>query len=161
MVEDQLRMVRHDLENLPRNTVIFVILIAGFALRIAGINVGLPDTPDPRETIIAEDVLNLIHFTAPPETYNWPGTAWFYTIAVVGKLLSLTGWHLTETRVILLARCINVFFSTAHSGSPTLSDNTQAAGASVKLRRGCLRSQCCTLPTNPVSHSLTSPQPSA
>ena len=99
--------------NLPRNAVIFVILIGGFALRIVGINVGLPDTPDPREAIIAQDVLNLIHFTAPPETYNWPGTAWFYTIAVVGKLLSLTGLHLTEARVILLARCINVLLSTA------------------------------------------------
>ncbi len=80
---------------------------------MVGINVGLPDTPDPREAIIAQDVLNLIHFTAPPETYNWPGTAWFYTIAVVGKLLSLTGLHLTEAHVILLARCINVLLSTA------------------------------------------------
>ena len=99
--------------NLSRNAVIFVILIGGFGLRIIGINVGLPDTPDPRETIIAQDVLNLIHFTAPPETYNWPGTAWFYTIAAVGKLLSLIGLPLTETRIILLARCINVLLSTA------------------------------------------------
>ena len=99
--------------NVSNNALVFVILIGGFALRIVGINVGLPDTPDPRETIIAQDVLNLIHFTAPPETYNWPGTAWFYTIAVVGKLLSLTGLHLTEARVILLARCINVLLSTA------------------------------------------------
>lgn len=104
--------VKHPL-NLPRNAIIFVILITAFALRIVGINIGLPDTPDPRETIIAQDVLNLIHFTAPPETYNWPGTAWFYTIAAVGKLLSYIGWHLTETRVILLARCINVLLSTA------------------------------------------------
>ena len=92
---------------------LLAILALGFALRTVGINVGLPDTPDPRETIIAQDVLNLIHFTAPPETYNWPGTAWFYTIAAVGKLLSYIGWHLTETRVILLARCINVLLSTA------------------------------------------------
>ena len=99
--------------NLPCNAVIFVILIGGFGLRIVGINVGLPDTPDPREAIIAQDVLNLVHFTAPPETYNWPGTAWFYSIAAVGKLLSLTGLHLTEARVILLARCINVLLSTA------------------------------------------------
>ena len=99
--------------NLPRNAVIFVILIGGFGLRIVGINVGLPDTPDPREAIIAQDVLNLIHFTAPPETYNWPGTAWFYSIAAVGKLLSLTSLPLTEARVILLARCINVLLSTA------------------------------------------------
>ena len=99
--------------NLPRNAVIILILIGGFGLRIVGINVGLPDTPDPRETIIAQDVLNLIHLTAPPDTYNWPGTAWFYTIAAVGKLLSLVGLHLTETRVILLARCINVLLSTA------------------------------------------------
>lgn len=99
--------------NLPRNAVIFVILIGGFGLRIVGINVGLPDTPDPREAIIAQDVLNLVHFTAPPETYNWPGTAWFYTIAAVGKLLSFIGLHLTEAHVILLARCINVLLSTA------------------------------------------------
>ena len=99
--------------NLPRNAVIFVILIGGFGLRIVGINVGLPDTPDPREAIIAQDVLNLIYFTAPPETYNWPGTAWFYIIATVGKLFSLTGLHLTEARVILLARCINVLLSAA------------------------------------------------
>lgn len=98
--------------NLSDNAAIFVILIGGFGLRIVGINVGLPDTPDPRESIIAQDVLNLIHFTAPPETYNWPGTAWFYIIAAVGKLLSISGLHLTEARVILLARCINTFLST-------------------------------------------------
>ena len=90
-----------------------MILIGGFGLRIVGINVGLPDTPDPRESIIAQEVLNLVHFTAPPQTYNWPGTAWFYIIAAVAKLLSLTGLPLTETRVILLARCINVLLSTA------------------------------------------------
>ena len=99
--------------NLPHNTVIFVILIGGFGLRIVGINVGLPDTPDPRESIIAQDVLNLIHFTAPPQTYNWPGTAWFYIIAAVAKLLSFVGLPLTEARVILLARFINVLLSTA------------------------------------------------
>ena len=99
--------------NLPRNVVIFVILIGGCGLRIVGLNVGLPDTPDPRESIIAQDVLNLVHFTAPPQTYNWPGTAWFYLIAAVGKLLSIGGLHLTEARVILLARCINTLLSTA------------------------------------------------
>ena len=99
--------------NLPRNVVIFVILISGFGLRVVGLNVGLPDTPDPRESIIAQDVLNLVHFTAPPQTYNWPGTAWFYLIAAVGKLLSIGGLHLTEARVILLARCINTLLSTA------------------------------------------------
>ena len=106
-MEDQLRMVVKNGLHLPRNAVIFAILIGGFGLRIVGINVGLPDTPDPRETIIAQDVLNLIHFTAPPETYNWPGTAWFYIVAIVGKLMSLGGVPLTEARVILLARCIN------------------------------------------------------
>jgi hypothetical protein len=99
--------------NLPRNAVIFLILIGGFGLRIVGINVGLPDTPDPRESIIAQDVLNLVHFTAPPQTYNWPGIAWFYIIAAVAKLLSIGGVHLTEARVILLARCINTLLSTA------------------------------------------------
>ena len=53
------------------------ILAIGFLLRILGIGVGLPDLPDPRETLIAQDILNLINFTAPPEIYNWPGTAWF------------------------------------------------------------------------------------
>lgn len=89
------------------------VLAIGFVLRLIGVNVGLPDSPDPREVLIAQDVLNLIDFTAPPEIYNWPGTAWFYIIAGVGKLLSFCGWYLTETRVILLARCINVLFSTA------------------------------------------------
>ena len=97
----------------PSNFVIAAILISGFGFRVVGLNVGLPDTPDPREVIIAQDVLNLIHFTAPPQTYNWPGTAWFYLIAAVGKLLSIGGLHLTEARVILLARCINTLLSTA------------------------------------------------
>ena len=95
------------------NFVIPAILISGFSFRLIGINIGLPDAPDPREVLIVRDVLNLIHFTAPPEIYNWPGTAWFYIIAGVGKLLSLMGWQLTEARVILLARGINVLLSTA------------------------------------------------
>ena len=98
---------------LSNHFVIPAILISGFSFRIIGINIGLPDSPDPREALIARDVLNLIHFTAPPQIYNWPGTAWFYIIAAVGKLLSLTGWQLTEARVILLARGINVLLSTA------------------------------------------------
>ena len=97
----------------PSNYIIAAILISGFGFRVVGLNVGLPDTPDPREVIIAQDVLNLIHFTAPPQTYNWPGTAWFYIVAAVGKLLSIAGLHLTEVRVILLARCINTLLSTA------------------------------------------------
>ena len=97
----------------PSNFVIAAILISGFGFRMVGLNVGLPDTPDPREVIIAQDVLNLIHFAAPPQTYNWPGTAWFYIIAAVGKLLSIGGLHLTEARVILLARCVNTLLSTA------------------------------------------------
>ena len=95
------------------NLIMPTVLAIGFVLRLIGVNVGLPDSPDPREVLIAQDVLNLIHFTAPPQIYNWPGTAWFYIIAGVGKLLSFCGWHLTETRVILLARCINVLLSTA------------------------------------------------
>ena len=97
----------------PSNFVIAAILISGFGFRTVGLNVGLPDTPDPREVIIAQDVLNLIHFAAPPQTYNWPGTAWFYIIAAVGKLLTISGLHLTETHVILLARCVNTLLSTA------------------------------------------------
>ena len=95
------------------NCVISAILIGGFGFRLIGINVGLPDSPDPREIIIAQDVLNLIHFTAVPQIYNWPGTAWFYLIALIGKLLSLGGLDMTETRVILLARGINTLLSTA------------------------------------------------
>ena len=98
---------------LPSRFVISAILISGFGFRLIGINIGLPDAPDPREVLIARDVLNLIHFTAPPEIYNWPGTAWFYIIAGIGKLLSLAGLQLTEARVILLARCINALLSTA------------------------------------------------
>lgn len=98
---------------LPSRFVIPAILISGFGFRLIGINIGLPDSPDPREVLIARDVLNLIHFTAPPEIYNWPGTAWFYVIAGIGKLLSLAGLQLTEARVILLARCINVLLSIA------------------------------------------------
>ena len=99
--------------NLLDNAIISAILIIGFALRLIGINVGLPDAPDPREVIIAQDVLNLVHLTAVPQTYNWPGTAWFYLIALIGKLLAFGGLSLTEARVILLARCVNVLFSTA------------------------------------------------
>ncbi len=62
----------------PDIFVVSIILVVGFVLRVLGIGVGLPDSPDPRETLIAQDVLNLISFTAPPEIYNWPGTAWFY-----------------------------------------------------------------------------------
>ena len=98
---------------LSNNFVISAILISGFSFRLIGIDIGLPDSPDPREVLIARDVLNLTHFTAPPQIYNWPGTAWFYIIAAVGKLLSVAGLQLTEAHVILLARGINVLLSTA------------------------------------------------
>ena len=98
---------------LSNNFVISAILISGFSFRLIGIDIGLPDSPDPREVLIARDVLNLTHFTAPPQIYNWPGTAWFYIIAAVGKLLSVAGLQLTEAHVILLARGINVLLSTS------------------------------------------------
>ena len=98
---------------LSNNFVISAILISGFSFRLIGIDIGLPDSPDPREVLIARDVLNLTHFTAPPQIYNWPGTAWFYIIAAVGKLLSVAGLQLIEAHVILLARGINVLLSTA------------------------------------------------
>lgn len=88
------------------------ILLGGFGLRLIGLNVGLPNSPDPREVLIAQDVLNLMHFTAPPEIYNWPGTAWFYLIAALGKLFAL-GKSLLPEDVILLARFVNVLLSTA------------------------------------------------
>ncbi len=96
----------------PDIFVVSIILVVGFVLRVLGIGVGLPDSPDPRETLIAQDVLNLISFTAPPEIYNWPGTAWFYLIALVGKILSIFGIAMTEARVIWMARFINVLLST-------------------------------------------------
>ncbi len=89
------------------------ILAIGLAIRLIGIDVGLPNTPDPRETLIAEDILNLINFTAPPEIYNWPGTAWFYLIAFVGKVLSIFGLEMNVVRVIWIARVINVLLSTS------------------------------------------------
>ena len=96
-----------------RNTLVIVsILILSFILRIIGIGVGLPDTPDPRETIISRDIINLINFNALPATFNWPGTAWFHLIALIGKLLEFIGIDLTESRIILLGRFISVCLST-------------------------------------------------
>ena len=67
--------------------VLISILTIGFTLRIVGLGVGLPDRPDPREPLIAQDILNLINLASPPEIYNWPGTAWFYLIALIGRIL--------------------------------------------------------------------------
>ena len=92
--------------------VVPIILAIGFVIRILGVGVGLPNSPDPRETLIAQDILNLINFTSPPEIYNWPGTVWFYLIALAGKVLSICGMDMTEARVIWLARFINVLLST-------------------------------------------------
>ncbi len=88
------------------------ILVIGFVIRLLGIGVGLPDSPDPREFLIANDILNLINFSAPPEIYNWPGTAWFYLIALVSKILTIFGLDITEARIIWIARFINVMLST-------------------------------------------------
>ena len=93
--------------------VLIPILIVGFALRIVGLGVGLPDHPDPREPLIAQDILNLIHLESPPEIYNWPGTAWFYLIALIGLILEAFGLELTVAQVIWLGRFINVLLSTA------------------------------------------------
>ena len=88
------------------------ILAIGFILRIVGIGVGLPDYPDSREPLIAQDILNLIHLKAVPEIYNWPGTAWFYLIAAMGKILEVCGFVLTVPHVIWLARFTNALLST-------------------------------------------------
>ena len=93
--------------------VIVPILMVGFSLRIVGLGVGLPDQPDPREPLIAQDILNLIHLESPPEIYNWPGTAWFYLIALIGLVLETFGLDLTVPHVIWLGRFINVLLSTA------------------------------------------------
>lgn len=93
--------------------VLISILAIGFALRIVGLGVGLPDHPDPREPLIAQDILNLIHLESPPEIYNWPGTAWFYLIALIGLVLGAFGLDLTVAQVIWLGRFTNVLLSVA------------------------------------------------
>ena len=93
--------------------VLIFILMVGFALRTVGLGVGLPDHPDPREPLIAQDILSLIHLESPPEIYNWPGTAWFYLIALIGVVLETFGLELTVPQVIWLGRFINVLLSTA------------------------------------------------
>ena len=93
--------------------VLIPILMIGFALRIVGLGVGLSDQPDPREPLIAQDILNLIHLESPPEIYNWPGTAWFYLIALIGVILETFGLELTVAQVIWLGRFTNVLLSTA------------------------------------------------
>lgn len=104
--------LQHSVFNLNTFVIAF-ILILSFFLRILGIGVGLPDTPDPRESLIAQEILNLIKLNAIPEIYNWPGTAWFYLIALIGKVLSLFGMGMNESQVIWLARFTNVCISTA------------------------------------------------
>ena len=93
--------------------VLILILTIGFALRFVGLDVGLPDYPDPREPLIAQDILNLIHLESPPQIYNWPGTAWFYLIALIGVVLETFGLDLTVAQVIWLGRFTNVLLSTA------------------------------------------------
>lgn len=93
--------------------VLISILTIGFTLRIVGLGVGLPDRPDPREPLIAQDILNLINLASPPEIYNWPGTAWFYLIALIGRILETFGLNLTVSQIIWLGRFINVLLSTA------------------------------------------------
>ena len=100
------RFFRTDLVLIP-------ILTIGFALRMVGLGVGLPNSPDPREPLIAQDILNLLHFKSLPEIYNWPGTAWFYLIALIGVVLEAFGLDLTVTEVIWLGRFTNVLLSTA------------------------------------------------
>ncbi len=92
--------------------VLIPILTIGFVLRIVGLGVGLPDHPDPREPLIAHDILNLIHLESSPDIYNWPGTAWFYLIAAIGMVLETFGLELTVVHIIWLGRLINVLLST-------------------------------------------------
>lgn len=93
--------------------VLIPILMVGFVLRTVGLGVGLPDHPDPRESLIAQDILNLIRLESPPQIYNWPGTAWYYLIALIGVVLEVFGLELTVAQVIWLSRFINVLLSTA------------------------------------------------
>ena len=93
--------------------VLIPILMVGFALRIVGLGVGLPDHPDPREPLIAQDIFNLIHLESPPQIYNWPGTAWFHLIALIGVVLEAFGLDLTVSQIIWLGRFTNVLLSTA------------------------------------------------
>ena len=112
--------------------VIVPILMVGFALRIVGLGVGLPAHPDPREPLIAQDILNLIHLESPPEIYNWPGTAWFYLVALIGVVLEAFGLELTVTQVIWLGRFINVLLSTATIGL-TYQAGTQLYNRAIGL----------------------------
>ena len=91
---------------------LIAVLILGCGLRTIGIGAGLPGYPDPREALIAQDILNLIHLKALPTIFNWPGTIWFYVIAVIGKILESFGLNLTIPRLIWLARLANVGLST-------------------------------------------------
>ena len=91
-----------------RHFILPVIIFLSLLIRLPGIGVGLPYTPDPREVLIAEDVLNLINFESPPTIYNWPGTAWLYLIAIVGKTLSVFNSGLTSSSMILIGRFLNV-----------------------------------------------------
>ena len=93
--------------------VLISILTIGFTLRLVGLGVGLPDRPDPREPLIAQDILSLINLASLPEIYNWPGTAWFYLIALIGRILETFGLDFTVSRIIWLGRFINVLLSTA------------------------------------------------
>ena len=106
------------------------ILMVGFVLRIVGIGVGLPDYPDPRELVIVQDIRNLIQLKAPPEIFNWPGTAWFYLVAVIGKILEIFGLDLAIPNLIWLARFINVLLSTGTIWL-TYQIGTQVHGRSV------------------------------
>ena len=106
-----LTTLRHQ-SYVPNFILIAAIVVFGFVIRLLGIDVGLPDSPDPREMLISQDVLNLINFTAAPSIYNWPGTAWFYLIALIGKILSIFGLDMTESSVIWIARFINLLMST-------------------------------------------------
>ncbi|MCG9128041.1 glycosyltransferase family 39 protein [Candidatus Poribacteria bacterium] len=96
----------------PEHFILPVILFIAFLIRLSGIGVGLPYTSDPREVLIAEDVLNLISLESPPTIYNWPGTAWFYLIAIVGKILSIFGLVLSNSQIILIGRLLNVVLGT-------------------------------------------------
>lgn len=96
----------------PEQFLLPAIIFISLLIRLPGIGVGLPYTPDPREALIAEDVLNIITLESPPTIYNWPGTTWFYLIALVAKLLSVFGFALTNSSVILIGRFLNVLLGT-------------------------------------------------
>ena len=60
-----------------------IILLVAAALRCYGLFSGVPMAVDPRERIVVEQALRVLHQHAAPEVFNWPGTVYFHALAVL------------------------------------------------------------------------------